>query len=135
MESFFSQSFDEINSLFIKHHENYLGEKTGSLLGETHVSIIKKNLTQINNLIWISCNPIDVKWRGNYFRDRPVNINYVNDVSKKLIQEIKASCRIIDNTNWTLQEVKKYTSDNIHYSKEGMKFIYNEINKILENND
>ena len=114
------------------HGSYYNGEPTSSLVGLKSVSSIVNKLNAIDNLIWISCNPVDLNWRGNYFRDRPENINYVNEVSKSIISYNKhKNFHVLDFTNWNLEEVRKYTCDNIHYSKEGMELIKNSIIKYI----
>lgn len=106
---------DDLKKLTTQHDAFYNGETTSSLVGLKLVPKIVNKLNSINNLIWISCNPIDLNWRGNYFRDRPENINYVNEVSKSLISHEKNNnFHVIDHTNWNLEEVRKYTCDNIH---------------------
>jgi hypothetical protein len=125
---------DDLKKLTTQHDAFYNGETTSSLVGLKLVPKIVNKLNSINNLIWISCNPIDLNWRGNYFRDRPENINYVNEVSKSLISHEKNNnFHVIDHTNWNLEEVRKYTCDNIHYSKDGMRLIKKSIIKHINN--
>ena len=118
------------------HREEYLGEKTSSLLGFEGLRDIAKMLLSYRNVIWVSCNPVDLSWRGNYFRDRPKNINIVNELSKEMIKILAGNdcVSIVDNTTWNLEEVRKYTCDNIHYSKEGMRLIENKLKYIIDAN-
>ena len=125
---------DDLKKLTTQHDAYYNGETTSSLVGLKLVPKIVNKLNSINNLIWISCNPIDLNWRGNYFRDRPENINYVNEISKSLISHEKNNnFHVIDHTSWNLEEVRKFTCDNIHYSKDGMRLIKKSIIKHINN--
>lgn len=114
----------------------YLGENTASFLGFDGLKDIASLLLSYRNVIWISCNPVDLSWRGNYFRDRPKNINVVNDLSKEMIKILAGhnGISIVDNTGWNLEEVRKYTCDNIHYSDEGMKLLGNKLKYIIDAN-
>ena len=42
-------------------------------------------LKRIPNLVWISGNKIVPKWNGNYFKERPTNINLIEEYSRKEI--------------------------------------------------
>ncbi len=64
------------------YKEQYMGELTNSIYSK---KIAKENilpeLREINNLIWISCNPVLKDWLGNYKKKRPDNMNIVLDFS------------------------------------------------------
>ena len=116
----------------------YEGEKTTNMFSiEMGVKYLVPILEKIPNLIWVTNNPLvggnGQNWRGNYWRDRPKNIGIVNEYSKEYIKHMK-NTYVIDTTNWSDDEVKKYTIDNIHYTKEGSDLIFNEIKKITDNN-
>ena len=60
--------------------ENYMGKPTSSILdNQQHLQAVAEKFNKIENLIWVSCNPVDLNWKGNYFRERPKNINMVNE--------------------------------------------------------
>ena len=101
----------------------YLGERTSSLITAEFLADIAKKFNKLDNLIWITCNPIDTNWNGNYLRKRPLNINIVNDKSKKLLTLLNNKVKVIDLTNWNIEEIHKYTCDNIHMSNDGMNLI------------
>lgn len=110
---------------------NYEDEKTSSILPDFFIPFIAEKLNQYPNLIWITCNPVDSNWNGNYKKNRPSNTNIVNEKSKHLISTLKTN-KIVNFTDFSNAEVKKYTCDNVHLSKEGMERIKLEINKIIK---
>ena len=116
----------------IKLYESlYLGQKTSSIIIDEFLPLIAEKFNQINNFIWITCNPIDTKWRGNYNRDRPENINIVNEKSEKILNMLNSDVKVINLTQWSLAEVHKFTCDNIHMSKLGMDLIEKKIKEKL----
>lgn len=126
------------NPLFYKkvinikiYPEKFLNEQTGSIVHSDFIDEIAEKFNKIKNLIWITCNPVDTNWRGNYSRDRPVNINIVNDKSIMMKELLNDNIHLIDLTRFTKKEIHKYTCDNIHMSIEGMELIANELKKTL----
>jgi hypothetical protein len=87
-----------------------------------------EKLKKIPNLVWISSNKIVPGWNGNYFRERPKNIHLIEKYSDLFAKELPW---VIDLNKWTFEEVKKYTCDNMHLSKEGNEYIYKELMKII----
>lgn len=110
---------------------SYYGEQTKSLLGANMIKLLADKLNGISNLIWISCNPVDLNWNGNYFRKRPNNINLVNEYSQQLITYLR-NASIIDLTSLSLEEVRVLTCDNIHFNSRGMNYIHDLIKKKLK---
>lgn len=86
-------------------------------------------LKKIPNLIWISSNKIVPDWNGNYFKERPSNINIIEKYSEKMTEKLPW---VIDLNKWDFEEVKRYTCDNMHLSKEGNDYIYNKLMEIIE---
>lgn len=125
--------FDKLSKLDV-YSEEYMGDKTSSIISYNTISDISEKFNLINNFLWISCNPIDVNWRGNYMRDRPSNINIVVDKSLQLMPLIEDKVSIMDLTDWTIEQVHEYTCDNIHMSKKGMTLIKNKISEWLQAN-
>ncbi|MFT7420413.1 MAG: hypothetical protein ACI9QN_001338, partial [Arcticibacterium sp.] len=113
------------------YQEEYGGEKTASILKRSSLKAVSEKFIKIPNLIWISCNPVLLGWRGNYRRDRPQNINLVNDFSEEMCEYLSGKEKI-DLTKWSADEVKKYTCDNIHLSNHGMELIKKCLNLILD---
>lgn len=71
-------------------------------------------------VVWIGVNPVVPLWRGNYFRDRPANMNVIldyQDVIDRLLPE--ASLPLI----WDEATVKTHTVDNVHLSAIGMDLV------------
>ena len=85
-------------------------------------------LRTIPNLIWISCNPIILEWRGTYSRDRPENIRLVEYYSEEMTKGLQ---HVVDLNGWTDAEVKQYTLDNIHLTSAGSDYIYERIIEYL----
>jgi hypothetical protein len=92
----------------------------------THYLIPK--LSKIKNLIWISSNRIHPYWRGNYWKDRPSNMYITEEYSTIFISQLRNTINLL---KWHEEQVKKYTYDNIHPNMRGSNYIYNEIQKIL----
>lgn len=113
------------------YEEEYMGQKTSSILSYNSLKDVAAKFNEIPNFLWISCNPIDVSWRGNYMRDRPININIVNTKSIELIPLLQDQVQVIDLTDWSLEQVHQYTCDNIHMSEEGMNLIKNKIIELI----
>lgn len=85
-------------------------------------------LKKIPNLLWISANNIVKGWRGNYFRERPKNIDLIEDYSKLFVKYLPKTLNL---HKWSDEEVKKYTCDNMHLSSEGSDYIYSCLMKII----
>ncbi|WP_108802667.1 SGNH/GDSL hydrolase family protein [Aquimarina sp. Aq107] len=127
---FDKEFFYQVNDIKI-YPEQYMNEDTTSLLPTELINKVAEEFNKIDDLIWITCNPVDLNWRGNYKRDRPVNINVVNDKSIVMKGLLSDRVRVIDFTKFSMEEVHKYTCDNIHMSPDGMKLIENELKKIV----
>ncbi len=122
--------FTQINDLKI-YPDKYMNEDTASILPVELINQVADAFNKIDDLIWVTCNPVDLNWRGNYKRDRPININMVNDKSIVMKELLDDQVRIIDFTEFSMDEVHKYTCDNIHMSEEGMKLIENKLKEIV----
>ncbi|WP_286755081.1 hypothetical protein [Roseivirga sp. UBA838] len=105
-------------------------ENTASILKRSLLKRVAEELNKIPNFIWISCNPVINNWRGNYRRERPQNIDLVNDFSIDMCRYLHEKNKI-DFTNWSPEDVKKYTCDNIHLSDLGMELIEMRLKSIL----
>ena len=109
----------------------YNNEKTSSIVPEFLIEYISVKMRAIQNLIWINCNPVLNDWLGNYKKQRPLNTNMVREKSIAL-QKTLPETDIIDLTGWDEKEIKLYTCDNIHLSKEGMDLIEDKIKGLLQ---
>jgi len=109
----------------------YEGDKTINLYSldmarECLLPILKK----IPNLIWIGGNRIVPGWRGNYWKERPANISYIEMYFNLFASELE---HVVDLMGWTHEEIKRYTFDNMHLNKEGSDYIYERLlQKIYE---
>ncbi|HAS8557966.1 TPA: hypothetical protein I7791_05730 [Vibrio vulnificus] len=88
---------------------------------------ILDELSKIDNLIIIGCHEVDLNWRGNYWRDRPSNINIVLDYNAEFVN----IGTFIDLSNWNLSEVRRYTVDNVHLNKDGFSYISKQLTGVL----
>lgn len=78
-------------------------------------------LKRIDNLVMIGCSPVVEHWRGNYWRDRPHNMNMILDYSAMMQKEI---FNFVDISMWDEQQVKTFTVDNIHLNAAGFEVVY-----------
>ncbi|QLG45242.1 hypothetical protein [Costertonia aggregata] len=115
------------------HPTMYMKEHTAAILSKKAIPKIASHFNTIPGLIWITCNPVDLNWRGNYGRDRPANINIVNEKSILLKKALGPEVKCIDLTKLSLEEVHEYTCDNIHLSAKGMKLIEKELKNLVLN--
>jgi hypothetical protein len=129
--------FDEIfgEAIISQHLTNDLGvqyenEMTCNMYS---LKMAKKHLLpqlkKIDNLIWISGNIAFPNWRGNYFRDRPQNINQ-NDDYFYLFEKYLPN--VVSTMNWTTEEVKEYTYDIIHPNKKGSDVIFQKLEEVIK---
>lgn len=115
---------------FKGYEEEYAGEKTSSTVPEFMVELVAKEFNKINNLIWISCNKIDLDWIGNY-KQRPANSTMILDKSEKMLSYLKTET-VVDLTTLTKDEIHMYTCDNVHLTKKGSRFILEKLLKIID---
>jgi hypothetical protein len=115
---------------FSGYTEEYAGEKTTAIVPEFMVDLIGAELNKIPNLIWLSCNPVIDGWLGNYNKPRPENLGIVSDKSKAIIPLLK-NVKVVDITNWSEQEIKKYTCDNVHLTEAGMNYLQTQLTESI----
>jgi hypothetical protein len=135
-----------VNKLFKKYKMSpncydikYENEKTFSLYDFEFLKIILDEIIKLSlktHIIWIGVNEVDLKWRGNYFKDRPKNINMVLEYQKYIESYLKVN-EINTITYLNLDKLKnfdskKYTVDNMHFNKEGFEFLYKNLIKNLK---
>jgi hypothetical protein len=108
----------------------YMGESTISFIDlPTLKSEVIPRLTRVDNLIYIGINRVLNYWSGQYWRKRPVNINeqlILNDAV------LRSSENKVDLSKLTDEQIKTLTSDNVHYTKPGFDYIYDELSKIMK---
>lgn len=105
----------------------YNNEKTNNLYSIDFLTqIIVPELMKISNLIWINSNFFVDGWEGNFEKGRPKNINslvvkFDNILEKNLLNFVNLKA-------WNEDNIKKFTIDNIHFTKDGFAAVYNLIN-------
>lgn len=109
-----------------KEVTNYLNSTLGTkYLNEETINLYSKQMAEkylipmllkIPNLLWIGCNNFVKGWEGNYFRERPKNISLVEDYSTLFHNKLPWTINI---SKWSDQEVKQFTTDNLHLTKSG----------------
>ena len=117
---------------FEGYSEEYNGEKTASTVPEFMVELVAKEFNKIENLIWISCNAVDLNWVGNY-KQRPANSIMIYEKSKAMLNHLTTKT-VVDFTQLTTDEVKQYTCDNVHLTKKGSSFILQNLLEIIQKN-
>lgn len=109
---------------------DYEGDKTINMYSmEMAEKFLIPKLLEITNLLWISSNKIVPGWNGNYWKERPKNINMIESYSDLFLRYFGPH-KSVNLMRWNEEDVKKYTFDNMHPNKEGSDYIYKEI---LEN--
>ncbi|AYE88256.1 6-hydroxymethylpterin diphosphokinase MptE-like protein [Sulfitobacter sp. D7] len=111
----------------------YEGEKTNNMYNLEMAYKVIDSLKSIPNLLFISANRFVSGWEGDFKRGRPKNISITHSYSNIFASELKASgVSVIDLREWSDTDIKKYTCDNIHLTKDGSDYIYSEIMNSLE---
>ena len=80
-------------------------------------------LKQIPNLIFINSNRFVPGWEGDFKRGRPANIRLTEAYSELFRDELGPET-VIDLLAWNEEEIKRYTCDNLHLTREGSDWIY-----------
>lgn len=106
----------------------YEGEQLFSYMSLEDLSNVLCQFDFLKKCIWILPNPVISTWRGAYWKDRPQNMNQILKY-KQVFDE--HDVRTVDLSGWTTQEIKTYTTDNVHYSAAGFEAIYCELEKLL----
>jgi hypothetical protein len=108
---------------------NYEGEPTYAFMTpELLNDFILPKLLSVNNMIYIGCNKVLSDWQGNYWRKRPSNINTQLQFDKVIMSTV-GNC--VDMSVLSDDEVRTYTTDNVHYNKSGFKYILSKIESFL----
>lgn len=83
-------------------------------------------LAEIENLIFINSNRFVRGWEGDFARGRPKNIALTEKYSS-LFRDFLGPERVIDLLEWSDVDIKRYTCDNIHFTRAGSEFLYEKI--------
>lgn len=130
----FNDLFTNINN--IDYHMNpfpikYYDEYTTTIYSPDYLrKFIIPQVKKIQKLIWIDSNNFALNWEGNFLKGRPKNINEtVNHFDEIFSSAVKYR---ISLKNWQDNEIKKYTIDNIHFSKDGFNIIFDLLKKQID---
>jgi hypothetical protein len=123
METHLSRPFDTL----------YEGQQTINMYGldmARHALI--PLLAAIPHLIFVTANRFVPGWEGDFKRGRPANICITERYSDLFATELaSAGVSLVDLRNWSLDEVKAYTCDNLHLSERGSDYIYERLMKLM----
>jgi hypothetical protein len=110
----------------------YAGERTINMYGISMVEQLLLRLESIPNLIYINANRFVPGWEGDFKKGRPANISLTHEYSDAFTDRLNGRvAALIDLHAWTDDEVKKYTCDNIHVTKDGSDYIYGKLMSAL----
>jgi len=100
----------------------YEGERTVNLYSmEMLEASLLPRLAAIPNLVYVSSNDIVPGWNGDFPRQRPANIAVIEAYSRALS---KALPNAINLHQWTQDQVREYTCDNMHLTAAGSDWIF-----------
>jgi len=103
----------------------YNGERTINLYGFEMARLrLIPILNRISNLLFVNTNRIVPGWNGDFPRERPRNMDVIHNYCQLLSEDIENQ---IDLSKWTDEEIKRFTTDNLHLTEEGNTRIFNEI--------
>ena len=101
----------------------YYGERTVNLYSAEFLEAeILPALVRLPHFIWINANPFVPGWNGNYTRGRPANIDEVVSGFDAVMERHLAS--VVNLKAWTTDQIQKRTIDNVHFSAEGFRYLF-----------
>lgn len=102
----------------------YEGSPTISLYSaEMAKEFLIPRLHDIPNLVFVNSNRFAKGWEGDYPRVRPKNISVTHEYADAFATALGQE-RCIDLRDWTDEEVKENTCDNIHLSAKGSEQLF-----------
>jgi len=109
--------------------QKYEGEPTINLYSQEMLKrSLLPRLQAIPNLIFISSNNFSRDWEGDYPKARPSNIYVIEEYSRILCEGLN---EVINLHQWSDSQVRRFTCDNLHLTKEGSDWIYLRIMEAL----
>lgn len=119
MASHLSKNFDTV----------YEGQTTNNMYSiEMARDKLIPRLTSIPNLIFINANRFVPGWEGDFKRGRPLNISIAESYSEMFAHELeRAGVCLVNLLDWSHDEIKVFTCDNIHLTKSGSDYIYEKL--------
>ena len=109
----------------------YEGEATINMYSTEMANIIGRELQSFSNLIFINANRIVPNWEGDFKRGRPKNISIVHEYND-IVSSFIPKERLIDLREWTYNDIKNYTCDNMHLTDKGSAWIFDRLVKQLD---
>lgn len=108
----------------------YEGDRTINLYSEEMMKMsLLPRLQSISNLLFISSNNFCRGWNGDFPKARPSNIYMIEQYSRALCDGLD---HVINLHQWLPGQVREYTCDNLHLSKEGSDWIFNRLLEELQ---
>ncbi|MFC1462248.1 glycosyltransferase family 2 protein [Verrucomicrobiota bacterium] len=108
----------------------YEGDKTINMFSlEMAECSLLPRLLDIPNLVWVGCNKFVKGWEGNYFRERPANMSIVEGYSELFCKSLP-DC--IDLSDWSDEDIRKYTCDNIHLTVRGWQVLLGRLREVIQ---
>lgn len=103
------------------------GKPTVNMYGLEHAKAsLLPRLKAIDNLIFINSNRFVKGWAGDHARGRPDNISLTEEYSACFRDALGAD-KTIDLLAWSDEDIKRFTCDNIHFTKLGSDWIYQQL--------
>ena len=134
-KAMFDQVFgaESVRAYFASPFETlYANEKTSNMYGlEMARQHLVPRLAAIRNLVFINANRFVPGWEGDFKKGRPANIDVTHAYSDLFSEGLAATASIVDLRKWSHDQVKHYTCDNIHVTKAGSDYIYDEVMKAI----
>lgn len=122
----------EINDYLKKPFDiEFAGEKTINMysVDMAHDFLIPW-LQKFTNLVFISANKVLPDWKGDHKKGRPSNMDIVDEYSGLFTSQLSSE-RVVDLSSWSREQIKKFTCDNMHLTREGSDYIFDGICKIM----
>lgn len=105
-----------------RYDETYENEATISFADEEYINNIGTRLQKYDNLVFINSNLVDLKYRGNYWRERPKNINLQLKLEKDFLVYFNSA--LVDMNKAISDRQRELTVDNVHLNLSGHKLLY-----------
>ncbi|WP_277656463.1 hypothetical protein [Seleniivibrio woodruffii] len=128
--SLFGAEIDEIDELRIDNGYIYNNDNVTKIYSVDFLkSYLIPKLQNFNGLICVGVNRVLEHWQGSYEKARPENMNDILEYDNILRSAID---KYVTLSDWSDDDIKFYTVDNIHYTADGFRFIKEEIIRLLE---
>ena len=107
--------------------EQYEGQPTANMysLDQARTAVLPR-LKALDNLIFINSNRFVPGWAGDYTRGRPDNIGLTESYSE-LFRDTLGPDKTLDLLAWSDADIQRFTCDNIHFTKLGSDWIYQQL--------